>query len=513
MTLSVLSSVVFYGSTVTDKAKTLADLMTSDGNAVTIDKGFEVQNGTEVYAYTKDASFTARPFVEGGTYGMGEVVVKDGILQKITSSSGEPEETRKRPKEPEEYAAHDTDVDFNTWTHRYFKMQNTTHINGRTPWANYNWTFGARWYYMFWENRGYGGCGTGAWRFSAKDQNRKDHQNRNANWYKRSCLKDNYSESYNAAKDVPADIDKFSAPGMPKLPTLNFHSVINRNGYFYFRTHVPESEAPLEYVDLVIAGTLTYTLTAVTTPMDIPGFEYKRKTAAMTVFDGKNYTGVDVYPEEEKISFIFGNTEDIDTIALGRVLADTVDIIVRDYDGNSVEEIKNYPVDNVVLEGYFDEAVTAILYTKDIVKGEHVIEVVLHGNHIQIGDIVVGLSMDAGFTNLTFSNNFKDYSPQEEDQWGNYTYIDGVKVLKHSGSVDVRITSYDHMVRMRRKISGNEIIINGSDSKSNTPTNSKSIFQSTMMIGRFKDWKISSKSKGNKIGDVSTYTFSVMERV
>ena len=505
MKVSIMSPIIFAGSTVEDPAFTLDDLITGispNCRVRELTKGLEVKVGTEVYEYQLENK-NIPTFDDTNDYEIGEIVLYNCKLHKITGKSGLPSHEATRPKEPEEYNGFDDISNFENATHRYFRISNT-HIKNQTMGSLGIHKY--RWYYIFFEDRPHHpNCG---YRFSAKDLNKTG--TRDSTWYLRTCLKNATSYAYDSSKDFKAVVYNWSAPGTVKQPTLNCKNLIIRGNYSYLRTQL---DIPVEYVSNTIGSTVQYSLTEVQTPMDIDGFIYKRNINALSVFDSKDYTKCESYPEDNKVSFSFYNTENFDCIALGKVIADTIDVHIEDTEGNSVFVLTNYPVYNDLSKKRFEHAVTGILYVNEVIETECLITVTLNGNYISLGDLSVGDTLDMGYTNLQFNNDYRDFSPFEQDQWGNILYKEGVKVKKYSGTVDLKISDYDMIYREMGFIGGKEVIINGSDSINNTPTNSISIFQATMMVGRFKSLKLKTSARANKIEDVATYSFEIEERV
>ena len=130
-----------------------------------------------------------------------------------------------------------------------------------------------------------------------------------------------------------------------------------------------------------------------------------------------------------------------------------------------------------------------------------------------VGEIMPASKLEAGMTNFTFKNKFKDFSPKEQDQWGNWYYTDGVRVQVHSGVVDLPVTSYDQLNRLMMMIGGQKVVINSSDSIHNEMPDSRDVFSATMMIGRFTTFELSTNTKSKQIGDFATYNFTVEELV
>ena len=163
---------------------------------------------------------------------------------------------------------------------------------------------------------------------------------------------------------------------------------------------------------------------------------------------------------------------------------------------------------------------TAIVYndianagSTDTPVGGHVL-ITIKGKNIELGGIHIGLSVNAGFTNLVFSNKYKDYSPYEKDSWGNVTYIAGVKTNVHSGTVDVPIRHYDMMNRLMTSLGQGLVILNGSDNLSNRPPdNNRNIFASTMVVGRIRDFQLRTNLDNKHMGEMATYSFTIEEEI
>jgi len=132
---------------------------------------------------------------------------------------------------------------------------------------------------------------------------------------------------------------------------------------------------------------------------------------------------------------------------------------------------------------------------------------------IRIGGIFLGQSVDAGFTNLVFTNKFKDYSPYEKDQWGNILYVKGVKTNIYAGIVDIEITDYDMINRLMSSIGGQTVILNGSDSKDNLEVDSRNFFSSTMLVGRIKNFALKTKLDNKLMHQMASYSFEIEEDI
>ncbi len=526
MTVGVPISLSFQSSNVPDPTQTLEEAL-ADCVAPIFEKPREVRSDEWVYEYRNDTPFTPKTWnqadSDAGVYDLNEIVYVScletdaimgqyaGQLIKVKGKRGDGITEHRRPKEPEEYSGWDEGIDFENYQHRYMRVSN----HADNGWLSRMW-FNAtktRWYYMFWEARGYGGCGDGAWRWSVKDTTHVVP--RTIIVYQRTCQAKNYSNSFNAGKDVKALVYDWGSPSRPKEKIIQFQSMIERNGYFYFRTHL---NVPIEYTTY-LAGTATeYMWSVVTSPADIDGFVQSRRTNATKPFDGKAYTKsvIDTSTTGGKATWILLNTSDFNSIAIGGVICDSIDFKVMDVEtGETKFELNNYEVDNTI-GGEIDinYAVTRILYTKEVIDTESVIEITLYGASVEVGEILGNMSLDAGFTKPNFKNNFKDFTPREQDQWGNWLYLEnGLKVHVHSGTVEFPIVRYDEMNRLMLKIGGGRVVVNSSDSTLNEQPDGHKVFDATMMIARFTNFELDSKQKDKRIGEIAQYNFKLEELV
>jgi len=506
MLISIPSALMPIWTNVPDKSMTLADFLQSDGTAIEISNGLEISVGTDVYSYIPNKPFVPPAFDPTNEhYNVGDIVVEGGKLKKISGKDGQGTHTEKRHKQPEEYAGFDTTIDHTKWAHRYFRV-----LNGidNQDFMRKQFHHGARWYYLFFEDRGHGGCGHGGWRWSAKDvtANGKRHHTH----YLRSCMIRTYSETYDPAKDIKASIESWGASGRPVEDTIQFHSMINRGKYFYFRTTVNK---PAEYVDFTVGNTIKYGLSAVESPMDIKGFQFKRKICSQTPFDNKSYTGCNFSLPNDDATWKVVNVEPIDCIAFGRITADAISIKVTDEHGVNVFNLDYYPIDNSLGTDDLNYPITSIIYFGKILREEHTMTITLHGASGFIGTFLAGLTLNVGFTDTKISNEFIDLSPADVDKWGNVEYISGVKVQIIKGSCDLHTYDYDRINRILVSLGGRNVIMNGSDSTDNTPPDSIQVFQATMLIGRFSVLRQSTKQIAQRLDHTATYSFEFKEGV
>ena len=519
MTIGLPISVSFQDTNVTDASRTL-DELTYGCTAPIFTVGMELRGDDFwVYEYTSDVDYQVPVWstaaANNGEYEIGDIVLKDCKLMVVKGKSGTGITTHRKPKEPDEYSGWDIDngpLDPSKWTHRYFRVKNAT----RCGWLERMWKSpsGHRQYYMYWECRSQT---DGVWVWTGRDLSVPGGICNNAT-YLRSRLGDGYSSKYDAAKDLKATITNWASVlgNKVKEPTVVFRSVIERNGYFYFRTHLNK---PLEYHTWTTGTAFQYTLGEIKSPADIEGFVKKRMVNGLNPFDGKNYTATKWTTEDGYAEWTVLASEKFDSIAFGKVICDSIDIETLDEDGNILETITHFVVDNKVSPTSQREyPSTVVLYTGrnqdgsvHLLPSETIIRIKLWGSYIELGEMWAGETLDAGFTKTAFKNTFKDFSPKEQDQWGNWEYIDGVRVAVHTGIVEFPIVSYDELNRLMLLIGGRKVIINSSDSLLNQTPDGRNVFESTMMLGRFTNFALDSSEKFKRIGELGKYNFTVEE--
>ena len=570
MTIGFPISFSFQGSNVIDETPTLTELLLNCQSPI-FEKDVEVRDGDFVYTYVDEISYRPRVWdakaEEHGAYNVDEILFvrcdgKDesglqlpvdmlkfkGKLIKVTGKTGEGFKYHKRPKEPEEYGAWDTSFDPKNWKERWVRVKAFTRTN---YYANrfFN-TSKSRLYTFTWDCRGViPSIGSGGWIMCALEAVNKTAF-LNVPVVKRPIK--HVSGKFTASGDVKASVFKWGCVKAQET-TILFNSMIERGGYVYFRTNVNK---PLEYHNWRTGKAFQYSYGEVNSPADIDGFVSGRHIKPMTPFDGKGYTTA--FIETKNLggyaSWDLMNNEPFDTIAFGDIKCEKIDITVTDVEGNVWSEVLGYPIDNTI--GYtiplpkqdedieisdddgddFDSAdddhlinnikfhtshvdttyehkTTRVLYMDRYIPEQSKINIKIHGDVIEIGEMLGADSIDGGFTNVQFKNKFKDFSPKEQDQWGNWEYVDGVRVAEHSGTVEFPIMRYDQMNRMMMKIGGNKVVINSSDSYKNEYPDSKHVFDATMMIGRFTQFQLSTTSTNKRIGERGVYNFTVEELV
>ena len=277
--------------------------------------------------------------------------------------------------------------------------------------------------------------------------------------------------------------------------------VINDNG-LYVRTANPISQEVEEVVG--------FNSTVVDSPNDLPNFSGVGATNDMKPFDSKNYTYASA---TGTMTYTITSESKFNVIALGNVKATSVTIVFKEEDGSVVTTINN-TIDTSRDElGYLEDwHTTEIYYADTIISSGGTVEVTLNGTTIELATLLLGVAVDTGFTNLTMTHKYKDFSVFEYDEWGNADYTERAKVSTYTGSVDILIENYDRTDRLMTSLGKNLVMIDGSDSN-NKVADSISIFAATKRIGRFLSFSQKTVIKDNDIDRMATYDFTLEEIV
>ncbi len=498
MTIGIPFPMSFQNSNVVDTTPFLDDILINCQPPI-LQNGLEIQSGEWIYEY-QGVSFTPKYWsqkdADDGVYQMDDVMLKDCKLVKVTGKYGTGLILHDQPKEPEGYAASDSMLDYDNWDHRYVY----TWAETRGNWLARKWDIGHIQYAILWNPK------KSTYQWSIRDT-RTDAQGSTV------YFDISYSSTYDSASDTKAKLIQWGGVGMSRTECIVITSMVLRENVFFLRTHL---NRPLEYYPWETGTEYSYSFGAATCPADIEGFNTKRRIYAQNPFDGKNYTAAEMITTDVDnfARWDLLTTESIDSIAVGRVVCDTIGFRVSDQNGDTLFELNNYPVDNTINSGRPEVfPSTVILYADKTYPPGSVITVWLHGPLVSVGEIMGASKLDAGFTKVDFQNKFKDFSPKEQDQWGNWYYNDGIRVQVHTGSVEYKVTNYDQINRLMLLIGGQTVVINSSDSINNEVPDGRKIFSATMMIARFTSFELTTTEQKKRIGERAIYKFSVEEIV
>lgn len=265
---------------------------------------------------------------------------------------------------------------------------------------------------------------------------------------------------------------------------------------------------PIEYEQLAY-----HSYTPIVSPEQIPSFSYLSPTNDQMPFDNKNYT---IATSNVTMTYEIRGEQPFDTIALGNIRGHHITITFTDINNPDTLIVIESDIDTTRdTHGHLPHWHTTLIYyvPSDVVlEAGSSVEVVITGDLVELGTLMLGISAEAGFTNLQLQNTYKDFSVFEYDPFGNADYTERAKISRYSGTVDMRIENYDMTDRLMTSLGKNLVIINGSDLGSDQ-ADSTSIFSATQKIGRFVSFTQKTLVKDDDLDIMATYSFTLEEIV
>ncbi len=301
-----------------------------------------------------------------------------------------------------------------------------------------------------------------------------------------------------SGQDVEEKADTSLAASTSWVPKTG---IVRREG-IYIRTDedVAPQEAANPGIDLEPAWLCS----------DLKHYNYIQASEIYKVFDDKNYTYTSA---QTSLTYTIQGTESFDTVAFGKIIADTVKVEFYNPQRELLYTVQ-VDIDNSrdSLDNLSAAATTEIIYSDTLMVPQSTVDITLTGASIQLGTILFGCSVDTGFTNLSMTNKYKDFSVFEYDAWGNADYVERAKVSSYQGTVDIFIENYDMTDRLMNSLGKKLVIINGSSVK-NAQSDSLNIFAATKKIGRFMSFDQKTNIKFGELSKMATYSFQMEEIV
>ena len=206
--------------------------------------------------------------------------------------------------------------------------------------------------------------------------------------------------------NIPAElaITNDSAEWTPEIYANGFYKfgyMIKRGSVLYARTSVNPSAAQPEYVS--VTGADFKTISHIS---ELGGFVRIEPTLDYAPMDDEHNT---VARRAGTMTYTVKCYGKFDTLALGKVIGDTVTAVFKDSAGTIVKTVTDYAIDGRrdVDGRQGNYGTTVILYSGSDIEAGGTIEITITGGLIELGSILAGLSVDAGITDLVFSNAFK----------------------------------------------------------------------------------------------------------
>jgi len=276
-------------------------------------------------------------------------------------------------------------------------------------------------------------------------------------------------------------------------PTFYYYDRYASKLYFRNNTDVPQK-----------TKTLQQPRETINVPSEIPGFSFIEVTDQYKPFDYKNYTTV----KKTDMSYSVKGGKPFNCICVARLKGSTID--VKFGSETTISRTINGWVDqNHYMDPHYT---TEVFYSAGLQSAGTIVTIDVNGE-AEVGSIALGVDIDAGFTNLSFKNKYKDFSVFEYDPFGNATYTDRAKVAIFEGTADIVIDDYDRINRLMESLGKTIVIFDGSDSHNQAADASKLIFNSTQKLGRMTAFNQQTRIKDTDIDPLATYSFTLEEIV
>lgn len=286
---------------------------------------------------------------------------------------------------------------------------------------------------------------------------------------------------------------------------LMLKTFIRKDSSIFVRTHVAR------YAEF---ETLQYhAYLPIESPTDIPQFTLIGANNTYSPLDSKNYSSA-ISSGTTMTYTVTCNESGFDTLALGNVKADSVNAVFKQPDGITITTDITRSIDRSIDDlGVIDGATTTvILYATEVMPVGSTAEITLtiSSGNVELGTLMLGQSIDAGFHNLALRHTYKDFSVADYDVWGNLDYIERQRIQSYNGQVDIPVTSYDRVLRLFTFLGKKLVIVNGSKSKTAVP-DSQTVFASTQKIGRFMSFNQQTIIKDEEMDRDASYSFTLEE--
>jgi len=268
------------------------------------------------------------------------------------------------------------------------------------------------------------------------------------------------------------------------------------------------------YVNTGKASNETYTTSNTTyqkinSIVDFPLFFKLGVTNELKPFDGSTNTYA---TGQNTMSYKVKGISKFDTIALSKIIGDRVDIIFKNNLGVIVNAV------SLAIDGSRDEnndlesvESTSIAYATSTLAIGSTAELVIYGASIKLGELILGMSADAGFATLKFLNGATDLSPYSTDQFGDTDVVERAKIATSQVGCDIYIKDYDRNDRLIRSVIGKKIIVNTSGIKNSIP-NGRSVFSIGFKYARVSDFSQASATiEDGSIMQLASYDMTVTE--
>lgn len=238
------------------------------------------------------------------------------------------------------------------------------------------------------------------------------------------------------------------------------------------------------------------------------GWTYVEPTQKIAPFDTKAYTKL---KQINSVTYTLRANSEFDVLATAKLYCSKIKIKIE----QDVYEFT--PKCEVIKDDKrYSKELTAIYYLNKLYPANTNITVTfkpLHGKLV-VGLALLGNKIPLGFTLTQFSNNPKDFSFYEQDEFGNVNYIERAKLNRVDYSAEIDTIDLDFTSMILKQQAGKITIVDGSDNIENKDIDSLNYFETATMIGRFRDPRLSTISlEDGAIAKIAKYNFTAEEIV
>ena len=188
-----------------------------------------------------------------------------------------------------------------------------------------------------------------------------------------------------------------------------------------------------------------------------------------------------------QVTFTLSLTERLDTVALMNLYAASVTITQTDAVDGLVYTQTASLISTSSIQNWYSYFFEPIVHVTDFVATDlfpyaaSTIVVTLNApaETVLLGECVVGLSRDMGFTQYGASVGIQDYSIKEADTWGNYTIVERAFSKRADFTVWIESSKVDEVQSLLASYRAAPIVYVGSDD-----------YNSTLVYGFYKDFAV-----------------------
>ena len=257
----------------------------------------KVQHNGKIYK-NYGSTIQVPAYDAGATYVLGDVAFKDGVIQIVVQAN-----SFEVPKQPEDYATHDSSFVSSEWTSRYLRLADTWYSGG-IPYSNFGLQDGFAEVLRVSYGTGY------VYR------------------YRSYAAEFNLASRPDVIYEVLADtIEKDAYVSNYEPSSYLANTIIVRPNGVFMRTNV---DTPVEYT---LSSSVVWK--TVTSPEDM-GFLYYSLVKPMQVLDDKQYTTAREHGDQ---NWKIHTNSIFDSVNIGKTRGDYITVVFKDSGGKEIDSV------------------------------------------------------------------------------------------------------------------------------------------------------------------------------